>query len=115
MTNRSDRIRPLVAIKLLHTLIWAVMAGSILALPITAVLRRFNAAIMLTVILFAECGVLAFNKGRCPLTGVATRFTSERADNFDIYLPNWLARYNKLIFGTLLVVNELFVLWCWAK
>jgi hypothetical protein len=104
-----------VAIKLLHTLVWAIMAGSILALPVMALLERFNAAIILTVIILAECGVLAFNEGRCPLTSFVAQFTIERADNFDIYLPNWLARYNKAIFGTLFVVNELFVLWCWAK
>ena len=106
---------PLVAIKLLHTLVWAIMAGSILALPGTAPLKRFNAAIILTVIILVECGVLALNRGQCPLTGLAARFTSDPADNFDIYLPNWLARHNKLIFGTLFVVNELFVLCCWAK
>ena len=55
------------------------------------------------------------NRGQCPLTGLAARFTSDPADNFDIYLPNWLARHNKLIFGTLFVVNELFVLWCWRN
>ena len=115
MARRSERIRPLVAIKLLPTLIWAIMAESILTLPATALLQRFNAATILTVIIFADCGVLAFNEGGCPLTGLAARFTSDRADNFDIYLPNWLARHNKLIFGTLFVVNELFVLWCWAK
>lgn len=115
MARRSERINPLLAIKLLHTLVWAIMAGSILALPVTALLERFNAAIILTVIILAECGVLAFNEGRCPLTGLAARFTSDQADNFDIYLPNWLARHNKLIFGTLFVVNELFVLRCWAK
>jgi hypothetical protein len=69
----------------------------------------------LTVIILAECGVLAFNEGRCPLTNFAAPFTTNRADNFDIYLPNWLARHNKLIFGTLFVVNEVFVIWCWAK
>jgi len=106
---------PLVAIKLLHTLVWAIMAGSILALPVTALLERFNAAIILTVIILTECGVLALNRGQCPLTGVAARFTTDPADNFDIYLPNWLARHNKLIFGTLFVVNELFVLWRWLK
>jgi len=37
--------------------------------------------------------------------------TSEPA----IYLPNWLANRNKAIFGTLFVVNELIVLWCWRK
>jgi hypothetical protein len=29
MARRSERINPLVAIKLLHTLVWAIMAGSI--------------------------------------------------------------------------------------
>jgi hypothetical protein len=38
-----------------------------------------------------------------------------RASNFDIYLPNWLASRNKTIFGTLFVVNELIVPWCWLK
>jgi hypothetical protein len=41
----------------------------------------------------------------------AARFTESRADNFDIYLPNWLARHNKTVFGTLFVFNELIVLW----
>ena len=115
MAKRSQRFSQLVAIKLLHTLVWAIMAGSILALPVTALFQRFNAAMILTVIILAECGVLAFNGGKCPLTGLAARFTSDRADNFDIYLPNWLARHNKLIFGALFVVSELFVLWRWAK
>ena len=48
------------------------------------------AAILLTVLILIECGVLAVNRGRCPLTDVAAKFTDKRADNFDIYLPNWL-------------------------
>ena len=115
MANRSRRINALVAIKLLHTAVWAVLAGCIVALPIAALLHRFDWAIILTAIIVAECGVLALNKGRCPLTGVAARFTEDRADNFDIFLPNWVARHNRAIFGTLFVVNELFVLWCWLK
>ena len=63
MSNGSQRINPLAAIKLLHTLIWAILAGSILALPITALLQRFDAAIILTVIIVAECGVLALQWG----------------------------------------------------
>jgi len=115
MADRSRHVNALVAIKLLHTAVWALLAGCILALPITALLHRFDWAIILTVIILAECGVLALNKGRCPLTGVAARFTDDRADNFDIYLPNWVAQDNKAIFGTLFVINELIVLWCWLK
>lgn len=115
MANRSRRLNALLAIKLLHTAVWAVIAGCILALPITALLHRFDWAIILTVIIVAECGVLALNRGRCPLAGLAARFTADRANNFDIYLPNWVARHNKAIVGTLFAINELIVLWCWLK
>jgi hypothetical protein len=103
----------LAAIKLLHTAIWAVLAASILALPVAAFTRHFRWALILTAIVVCECGVLAANGGRCPLTGWAARFTEDRAPNFDIYLPNWLARNNKAIFGTLFAVSELMVLWRW--
>lgn len=46
-----------------------------------------------------------FNGMRCPPTGVAAQFTEERRDNFDIDLPEWLARRNKTVFGLLYVVG----------
>ena len=103
----------LIAIKLLHTVVWALLAGCILALPVAAWKHRFNGAALLTLIIVVECGILALNGGRCPLTDLAAQFTSARADNFDIYLPLWLARYNKMIFGTLFLAGELFVLARW--
>lgn len=103
----------LTAIKLLHTAIWAFLAASILALPLAAVLRRFRLARILSVVVLLECGVLAVHGGRCPLTDLAARYTLDRTSNFDIYLPNWLARYNKIIFGSLFVFGELVVVWCW--
>jgi hypothetical protein len=45
--------------------------------------------------------VLIAKGGRCPLTAVAVRYTVDRRDNFDIYLPEWLARRNKPIFGSI--------------
>jgi hypothetical protein len=93
----------LTAIKLLHTVIRAFLAASILVLPVAGVLRRFRWAAIITVIVLLECGVLAVNGGRCPLTDLAHRFTDSHADNFDIYLPNWLAQYNKVIFGVLFI------------
>jgi hypothetical protein len=65
------------------------------------VLRRFRWAAILTGLVLLECGVLAVNGGRCPLSDLAQRFTDSHANNFDIYLPNWLAQYNKAIFGVL--------------
>jgi hypothetical protein len=101
-------------VKLLHTAIWAIMAGSILAVPCAALLAQFRLALGLTLLVLGECLVLAFNGGRCPLTDIAARYTKERAPNFDIYLPMWLARRNKLIFGLLCVAGEVVLFWRWA-
>ncbi len=105
----------LTLIKILHTVVWAVLAGCIVALPFAALRRRFDVAVILTVIILAEGFVLVINHGRCPLTDVAARYTQDRRDSFDIYLPPWLARNNKTIFGTLFVINEFAVAWCWKK
>jgi hypothetical protein len=102
-------------IKLLHTAIWAVMAASILALPWLGWFGKFRWAFGLTLLIVGECLVLAVNGGRCPLTDVAARYTNDRACNFDIYLPLWLACSNKSIFGSLFVAGELVVLWRWAR
>jgi hypothetical protein len=53
--------------------------------------------ILLTGVVVVEVVVLALNNLRCPLTGVAARYTEDRRDNFDIYLPLLLAHYNKLV------------------
>ena len=89
------------------------MAASILALPWAGWTRQFGWALGLTLLVLGECGVLALNRGRCPLTDVAARYTGDRADNFDIYLPVWLARHNKAIFGCLFLAGEIFVLARW--
>ena len=95
-------------IKLIHTVAWAFFAGCILALPVVAWRGQFRLALVLIGIVLVEVAILAVNRMRCPLTDVAARFTDERQDNFDIYLPLWLARYNKLIFGSLFVGGLLF-------
>lgn len=115
MADKFGCLNVLAAIRLLHTVVWAVLAGCVLALPIAPLLHRFDWAVILTVVILVECGILALNKGRCPLTDLAARFTDDREDNFDIYLPNWIARHNKELFGTLFVVNELIVWTCWLS
>ena len=103
----------LVKIKLLHTVVWFFFASCILALPIAGMFHRFKLAAALTVIVLVECVVLAANHFRCPLTNLAALYTADRAPNFDIYLPAWLARNNQIVFGTLFVGAVLFVLWEW--
>jgi len=105
----------LIFIKILHTVIWAVLAGAIFALPWLGVARQFRRAAIVSAIVLVECAVIATNRGRCPLTDWAARFTADRLPNFDIYLPVWLAQYNKLIFGSLFVLGETVVVGSWLS
>ncbi len=93
------------AVKIVHTIVWAFFVAAIVAIPIFGLAGNFRFAAWSAAIVFAEVAVLAVNRWRCPLTGVAARFTDDRADNFDIYLPVWLARHNKVIFGGLYVLG----------
>ena len=40
--------------------------------------------------------LVAFNR-KCPLTLLARKYSSSAAANFDIFLPEWLERYNQPI------------------
>lgn len=97
-------------VRLLHTLIWAIFAGCIVAIPIAAAAGRLRTAGLLIAVVLIEVLVLLANRWRCPLTDVAARYTDDRRDNFDIFLPRWLARHNKSIFGTLFAVGVIYTL-----
>ena len=101
------------AVKAVHTIVWAIFVACILAIPAFAWAEMYRHVFWLTAIVVAEILILALNSWQCPLTRVAARYTDDRRDNFDIYLPVWLARHNKLIFGSLFVAGQAFVLLRW--
>lgn len=71
----------------------------------------FNEIFLISIILMsAESATFLFYKWTCPLTPLAKKYTSDRSDNFDIYLPNWLAKHNKIIFGTILIIGLILVI-----
>jgi hypothetical protein len=103
------------AVKIIHTLAWAFFVGCIVFIPVFAWRGQFASTSVLAFIVCIEIAVLVTNGWRCPLTDVAARFTDDRADNFDIYLPLWLARRNKTIFGWLFLGVLLFALLLWFR
>ena len=111
-------MRPVVALKIvkaLHTAAWTFFVGCILAIPYLAWQHRFAGVLVASGFLVAEIAVLALNSMRCPLTAVAARYTSDRKANFDIYIPELVARYNKEIFGTLLLGGWVYALVVWLN
>ncbi len=102
----------LMLIKAVHTLVW-IFFNIVIFYMLYAVLADkidkwlwigFGLVILegLTLLLF---------KFFCPLTIIARRYSDSTRDNFDIYLPNWLARYTKLIYTSIVGVIILILMY----
>jgi hypothetical protein len=117
LQNRPSAVEraTLRSIKVVHTMAWAIFAGCILAIPMVSRRGEHRLAAWLAAIVAGEVLILAFNHWHCPLTAMAARHTADRRDNFDIYLPVWLAKYNKQIFGTLYVAGMAYALTRWLQ
>jgi len=111
--HKESAIDALRTVKILHTLVWALFAGCIVAIPIETWRGNVSGSLVLIAVVGVEVCVLLVNRLRCPLTGIAARYTQDRSDNFDIYLPLWLARYNKHIFGALFAGGILYTAIVW--
>lgn len=94
--------RSLFIVRAVHTAIWAFFAGLIFYILIAGITGALTPAVYVSIALVAvESLVLMLFGWRCPLTIIAYRYTEDRASNFDIFLPAWLARHNKTVFGLL--------------
>ena len=108
MMNRSEK---LVAIKVMHTLIWIFFVSAIFYILYSGISGRINIYTWIAIALIIGEGiVLSIFKMYCPLTIMARKYSDSEKDNFDIYLPNWLARHNKLIFTTIYIIGVIIVL-----
>jgi hypothetical protein len=98
----------LIAVKLLHTAIWVVMASATIYAVAASLRDDFGPLFFVSVgLVGAETLVLTARRFTCPLTSVAERYTDDRSPTFDIYLPHWIAKYNIRIFATILVLAVL--------
>lgn len=95
----------LVLIKIIHTIVWVFFNVVIFYMLYAVLTNQLDKWLWIGYGLFALEGItlLAF-KFFCPLTVMARQYSNSTKDNFDIYLPNWLAKYTKLIYTSILGV-----------
>lgn len=92
-------------VKSIHTLIWLVMTGATILLFRAVLLQSFDLLFYISLgLILAEIIVLTINGWVSPLTPLAARYTDNQSDNFDIYLPGFMARYNKQIYSVILAL-----------
>lgn len=95
----------LIIIKTIHTLIWLFFNVVIFYMLYAAIVGKLDIWLWIGFGLVALEGLtlLAF-RFFCPLTIMARKFSDSTKDNFDIYLPNWLAKYTKVIYTSIVIV-----------
>ena len=101
----------LLIIKIVHTMIWIFFNIVIFYLLYAAITNRINTWVWIGVgLVLLEGLVLLTFKWTCPLTVMARNYSDSTNDNFDIFLPNWLARHTKLIYTSLFTIALLMII-----
>ena len=102
-TNKETRLK---LIKLAHTLIWLFYNVVIFYFLYAVIINKIDKWVWICLGLVALEGIiLLIFKWVCPLTLVARRYSDSQRDNFDIYLPNLLAKYNKIIYSAIVILG----------
>ena len=103
MTNKSK----LILIKIIHTAVWIFFNVVIFYMLYAVTANKIDFLLWICYTLIAIEGiVLLIFKLFCPLTIWARKYSASTKENFDIYLPNWLAKNNKLIYTIIVAGNK---------
>ena len=86
-------------IKTIHTGIWLFFNVVLGYMAYAGVVNQIDKWVWIGVMLIMLEGlVLLIFRGICPLTLFARKHSDSTKNNFDIFLPDWLAKYNKIIY-----------------
>lgn len=106
-----DTTTRLTILKLIHTAIWILYNIVIFYMLFAAITGRLDKWLWIGYVFVGLEGVVLLLFGfSCPLTILARRYSDSVKANFDIYLPEWLARYTKIIYTGIVIVISLIVL-----
>ena len=95
----------LTTIKIIHTVIWVFFNVVLFYMAYAVIADQIDKYVWIGIgLILLEGMVLLSFKKICPLTIMARKYSKSSKDNFDIYLPNWLARNNKLIYTTFFIM-----------
>jgi len=112
MNKCKDNVANLNLIKLIHTLIWFILASAIMYILYAGIFDRINILVWFCIgLVLIECIILLICKWKCPLTLLGYKYTDDPYIGFDIFLPTWLAKNNKVIFSVLFIIGLVLILW----
>lgn len=102
--------KKLLLIKLAHTTIWAFFVVIICYILWTGVTNTIDVYTFIAIGLVVIEGLILILFGwKCPLTVVAKKYTENQEIGFDIFLPKWIAKNNKIIMGAIFGIGAIIV------
>lgn len=106
-----NNAQKLIGIKFIHTAIWIFFNTVIAYMGYAVIVGNLNIWFWIGLaFVLLEGLVLLLFRWTCPLTLIARRYSHSKRDNFDIYLPEWIARNTKTIYTTLSILIVLIAL-----
>jgi hypothetical protein len=110
--EEKNMCKKLFYLKLMHTIIWFFYVLIISYIFYAGIYNKINLYLWIAIgLVIIEGIILIIFKGKCPLTVLGYKYTDSHEVGFDIYLPRWLAKYNKMIFGTIFVIGILIIIY----
>ncbi|MEJ7738720.1 MAG: hypothetical protein WKF97_14935 [Chitinophagaceae bacterium] len=92
-------------IKIIHTIIWIFFNVVLFYMAYAVIINKIDKYVWIGVALILLGGIvlLVFEK-MCPITLIARQYSDSTKANFDIFLPNWLAKNNKAIYTIIFIL-----------
>jgi hypothetical protein len=99
-------------IKTLHTGIWLFFNVVIFYLLYAVISNKIDKWVWICLVLIVMEGlILLVFKAVCPITLIARKYSDSQAHNFDIFLPEWLAKHNKTIYTSIVTISVIVLIY----
>lgn len=106
MNDLSPNPQKLLAIRIIHTVVYVLMAASMVLILIFGIIGRGGSYLIISFGLVAiEVVVFVASGMKCPLTGLARKYGTPKGYAFDTLLPELIAKNTFRVFGTLLLLG----------
>lgn len=96
----------------MHTLVWVFFNIVIFYIVYAVITNKIDNWLWICYgLILLEGLVLAICRLYCPLTIWARKYSDSTRHNFDIYLPEWLAKYNKVIYTSIVGIATVILIY----
>jgi hypothetical protein len=104
--------KKLLLVKNLHTIVWFFFNVVIFYLLYAVIINKIDEWVWTCLgMILLEVFILMIFKTVCPITLIARKYSTSARENFDIFLPNWFAKYNKEIYSVIVVIAILILIY----